>query len=101
MRFSKAKVLRKNQILDVCFLVFAAFIITACAHPSERSSVVSNQPEKSDSSSASAAMGTPVLVAPEPVYDFGRRKAKGAILHDFTLMNEGTGDLRIEKILPT
>ena len=42
--------------------------------------------------------GTPKLVVPEPIYDFGTRRDSETVSHDFVLRNEGTGILNIENV---
>jgi hypothetical protein len=47
---------------------------------------------------ATAKEGAPAAVLPETHYRFGTAIEGETVQHDFTLINKGTADLRIEKI---
>ncbi len=58
-----------------------------------------NDPAPYDKAAAKP-QGGPVLLIPEPVFDFGEILEGGEVQHDFPVRNSGSEVLRIDQVRP-
>jgi hypothetical protein len=67
--------------------------------PAAPEAVENNKPEDANAAGEPAVEGgTPKLVVPEPVFDFGTLRDSETLTHKFLLRNEGTGVLEITNV---
>ncbi len=86
--------------------------------PAEKTAMLAPQPAAADAAQTTPAAetatdaanatgepavegGTPKLVVPEPVFDFGSMQDTETLNHKFLLRNEGTGILKITNVRPS
>lgn len=74
---------------------FVALCLTSCSHSPAPTARTTQQPP----GQVSLSKGPPALEVPETVFDFGEVSEEDECVHDFKVLNKGTGDLEIKKVL--
>ena len=78
----------------------AVATLVACTQPAPAPQPQA-EAEKSEPSETGEAEGAPKIAAEEPVFEFGAIKATDKVEHVFTIKNEGTADLKIDRVQRT
>lgn len=71
-------------------------LMLCCADVARTSDEVS----KPDATASEVTPGSPALAVSEPEFNFGEMTEGNEYVHDFVIMNLGTGVLEIQKVTP-
>jgi hypothetical protein len=86
------------------FAVLVTWPLVACGSQERAVPVpdsAATETEAAVSAEAQVQAGAPKIAAGEPVHDFGAIKATDTVEHVFKIHNEGTADLKIERVQRT
>ena len=80
--------------------VFICLWLLGCSHAPSPATKVAQQPTPQASAQVSTAEGLPAAEVPEKEFDFGVMAEDNSYVHEFKIVNKGTGVLEIQGVVP-
>jgi hypothetical protein len=80
------------------FTVLISLLLMSCSHTPAPSTKVAQQPTIATAPQA-PAQGVPAAEIPEKEYNFGTMAEDGNYVHEFRILNKGTGALDIKEVM--
>ena len=81
------------------YLVFVALWLFGCSQGPGPSTKVAQETAPPASTQVAATQGTPAAEVPEKEFDFGAMAEDGMYVHEFKILNKGTGALEIKEVM--
>lgn len=83
------------------FVAVAALAACTQPAPAPHAQAETEAEKSAPAETGEAAEGVPKIAADEPIFEFGAIKADDKVEHVFTIKNEGTADLKIDRVQRT
>ena len=80
--------------------VFISLWLLGCSHAPSPATKVAQQPTPQASAQVGTAHALPAAEVPEREFDFGVMAEDSSYVHDFKIVNKGTGVLEIQGVVP-